>query len=127
VRASRVTVVVVRAVCVHCRTVAGQCGRHVGQRLYAAEMETAGGPDENAQDEDEKTSPPSAVRQVDGRRVVVVVVVGGGGSDGPDRRAQIVAVQEPVQVSPAPNPDVTVTVCACSPVRAVSPECTYLT
>jgi len=67
-------------------------------------METAGGPDENAQDEDEKTSPPGAVRQVDGRRVAVVIIVGGGGSDGPDSHAQVVAVQEPVQVSLIPSP-----------------------
>lgn len=65
--------------------------RHVGvgQRVHAAEMEAAGGRDENAPDEDEKARAPVPVRQVDGHRAVV--------RGGPGRRAQI-AVEKPVQV-----------------------------
>lgn len=64
-------------------------------------METSGGPDENAQDENEATSPPIAVRQVDEQHVVVVCA--SNRSDRPNRGARF-AVQEPVQVSLIPIP-----------------------
>lgn len=62
-------------------------------------METAGGTNENASDEDEKTSPPVTVREVDGRFVVNGDIVTDGSVREPCCCGARIVVQEPVQVS----------------------------
>lgn len=90
-----------------------RCRRHVGvgQRLYAAEMEAAGGPDEDAPDENEETRVAIPVRQVHGRDDVGH---GRGSVEDrrrwPDRRAEV-AVQESVQVREPSNDGVTLCCC----------------
>lgn len=67
-----------------------------GQQLYAAKMEAAGRRDEDAQDEDEKTSLAVSIRQVHGLHVV------GDGSIRSNRGTEI-AGQKPIQVRVSPE------------------------